>query len=501
MRKHLAQNTLRIVRDTGMIAPGDRVAVAVSGGADSVALFRVLLALRETIGFSILVVHYDHCLRGAASDADAKFVAALAGEHGIEFIGDREEVAAIAAQQRLNLEDAARRLRYAFFHRVVEQGFATRVAVAHTADDQAETVLARLLRGTGTTGLGGAYPIVGPIIRPLLTIRRSDLRNYLKDLGQSWREDLTNLDLRRQRARIRAQLLPVLERDFSPSIVGHLADLARFSREERDFWHSLVENLFGIHVSEAKGTFRIHIQDLLSPLRLSPAPKSVSSAEASASSSVSHTQRPLTERLVRRLYESVRGDCRDLSAVHVEQVIHLASESASGREIELPGGVRVQHNFDSLEFSRRPRRDCQIEAAETKTGAPAYQYTVAIPEHGVTAISVPELESRFLLKVIDWPCPERDTSQYNVLDVRLLCNPLILRSWKPGDAYRPRGHRQARKVKHLFLAHRVPRRERSRWPVIECGGHIVWVRGMPLAADFCAGGNTRSGMLIEESSL
>jgi tRNA(Ile)-lysidine synthase len=498
MRTRLEQQILHTIRRARMVAPGDRVAVAVSGGADSVALFRMMLAFREEAGIAILVAHFNHTLRGAESEGDAQFVADLAREHNVEFISNREDVAAVARRQHLNLEDAARRLRYAFFHGIVEQGTAGRVAVAHTADDQAETVLAHLFRGTGTSGLAGTYPIAGPVIRPLLHIRRQALRLYLTALGQPWREDSTNLDLTRQRARIRAELLPLIENHFSPGIVNHLSELARFAREENDFWHALVEDCFRTHVREQNGTFTIPTSNFLSPISLGAF---ASTSSQSRPPTCSSNQQALTERLVRRLYQGVRGDCRDLTAVHVQQVIHLASESVSGSRVELPGGILAERNFDELSISRKSLRSSVTAGAETNRAAHAYQYLVGIPESGVAAISIPELKTRFSVKVIDWSSGERDTKQVDALDADLLRSPLLLRNWRPGDAYRPRGRRQVLKLKRLFLKQRVPRSERLRWPVMESGKSIVWARGMPLASDFCVRENTRAGVVIEESAL
>ena len=214
--KSLENRVLETIRRGRMLVPGDRAGVAVSGGADSVALLRMLESLRDRLGITLIVVHFNHKLRESESDADARFVEALARTRGLECIGGCEDVAAAAAANKWNLEDAARRLRYAFFERMIAEGRATRVVVAHTADDQAETVLAHILRGTGPTGLAGIYPAVGSVVRPLLGERREDLREYLRQLGQDWREDSTNRDLSKQRARIREQLLPLLERDFSP---------------------------------------------------------------------------------------------------------------------------------------------------------------------------------------------------------------------------------------------------------------------------------------------
>jgi tRNA(Ile)-lysidine synthase len=494
----LEEQILHSIRHARMVVSGDRVAVAVSGGADSVALFRMMLAFRQAAGIAVLVAHFNHTLRGAESEADARFVAELAREHNVEFVIDQEDVAAVARRQRLNLEDAARRLRYAFFQRIVEQGIANRIAVAHTADDQAETVLAHLFRGTGTSGLAGAYPIVGPVIRPLLHIHRKALRLHLTALGQSWREDSTNLDLTRQRARIRAELLPLIEEHFSPRIVNHLSELARFAREEKDFWNALVEYCFQTHVREQKGAFRVQISNLLLPLCLG----SVASAPAqNIPPATALNQQALTERLVRRLYKGVKGDCRNLTAVHVQQVIHLASDALSGSRIELPGRILVERNFNELSVSRRSLRSSATAGIETDRAEHAYQYLLDIPEGGLAAISVPELKTRFSVKVIDWSSGERDTKQVDALDADLLRSPLLLRNWRPGDAYRPRGRRQVLKLKRLFLKQRVPRGERLRWPVIESGSSIVWARGMPPASDFCVGESTRAGVIIEESAL
>jgi len=487
-----------------MMQPGDRIALAVSGGADSVALLRLFAELREILGVTLLVIHFNHALRGAESESDARFVADLSRANGLEFILTREDVAGAAARHRWNIEDAARRLRYAFFARVVEEGRATRVAVAHTADDQAETILARLFRGTGPTGLSGIHPVMGSIVRPLIATRRQDLRGYLRGLGQNWREDSTNNDLCRQRAQIREKLLPVLERDFSPRITEHLNELARLSREEEGFWTLFIEDRYRVFVRTQDKKLTIRIEDLLLPVELSP-PILESTVEPGnpwhktlqLSKESVFAERPVTRRLIRRLYEGVRGDRRELTATHVEQVIRLASESTSGSRIELPGGVIVERSFDELVFLQLDRAEFHSAMGTTKYPA-AYQYVMELPEHGTRTISVPELGSRFHLKMIDWSFRERDTRLGEAFDADLLRGGLMLRNWRAGDSYRPLGCRHDYKLKRLFLTRRVPRVERSLWPVIECGGNVVWARGMPPAGDFCAGENTRMGVVIEE---
>lgn len=495
MRTSLEQVVLETIRRSRMLSPGDRVAVAVSGGADSIALLHILENLASDLGITLLVTHFDHQLRGTKSQADADFVADLARASGLEFVIARENVAQAAKEHGWNLEDAARRLRYGFFQRLMEKGHATRVAIAHTADDQAETVLAHLLRGTGLTGLAGIYPRLGSILRPLLEVRRKDLREFLRERGQSWREDETNSDLRRLRARIREQLLPVLERDFSPAIVGHLTDLARFAREEETFWAALVEDRFLTRSKKTGETVSMGIQDLLQPL--GPLVHLHTNFQTEPASS-----RALTARLVRRLYQELRGDCRNLACAHVEQVVHLATESSSGKRVELPGGVLADRTFQEIIFSHQGAARRHTRGKDTFPCPNAYEYVVSIPDQGAITVSIPELGTSFRLKVIDWPSAERDTKRDGkVLDAALLRTPLILRNWRPGDAYRPHGRRQTRKLKQMFLARRVPGRERAGWPVLESAGQVIWARGMPAAEDFCACEGTQWGVVIEEERV
>lgn len=500
MRTPLVQSVLETIQRSGMLAPGDRTGVAVSGGADSVALLRVLEELRDDLGITLRVVHFDHQLRGAESEADASFVADLARHSGLDFIVAREDVAAAAALNGWNLEDAARRLRYSFFQRVIDQGHATRIAVAHTADDQAETVLAHLFRGTGLTGLAGIYPRVGSIVRPILETRRDDLRAFLIARGETWREDSTNRDTRRMRARIREQLLPVLERDFSPAIVNHLSELARFAREAEFFWTALVEDRFASLSKESGDACSIPIKSLLEPL--GPLGRQAQPDSFAELGTAPMPWRSLTERLIRRLYEGVRGDHRDLAACHVEQIIHLATECSSGKRVELPGGIVADRAFDEIIFARRNPANARPLSKETNRQQSAYQYVVRLPDRGATTVSIPELGTSIRLKVIDWFSAPRDTKRDGkVLDAALLRPPLILRNWRPGDAYRPHGRRQSRKLKQMFLMGRVPSRERASWPVLESDGRVIWARGMPLADDFCACEGTQRGVMIEEDRL
>ncbi len=494
MRAGLYRRVLATVARHRMLRPGESVGVGVSGGADSVALLLLLDELRSELGILLLVLHFNHQLRGKDSDADQQFVAQLASERGLEFVSACEDVAAEARQHGWNLEDAARRLRYQFFSTVVDSGRAACVAVAHTADDQAETLLAHLIRGTGPAGLAAIYPVAGHVVRPLLEVRRQELRDYLAGLQQAWREDPTNLDTTRLRARIRHLLLPQLERDFQPGLVARLNQLAALAREDENFWAALLTDRCQALVERMPEGHSIRIPDLLAPLALD-------SAEMAATEGSSVFE-ALSKRLVRRIYEELKGDRRQLTAGHVEQVLHLATACRSGHRVHLPAGVVVERSFDRLIFSLSVRAKARPGAVGTERVVRPYEYVVELPGEDSATVSIPEIGRRFRLKRIDWPPAASDTrAEAEILDADRLRSPLVLRNWRPGDSYRPHGRRRVRKLKQLLLESRVAVRERAGWPVLTSAGALVWARGLPVAEEVAPQADTKRGLVIAEEAL
>jgi tRNA(Ile)-lysidine synthase len=303
--------------------------------------------------------------------------------------------------------------------------------------------------------------------------------------------------VRRQRARIREQLLPLVARDFSPRIVDRLTDLAELCREEETFWTALVEERFRTVCRSKSGRATISIDRLMAPLDFA-----LGEVASESDRDASAPGRALTKRLIRRLYEEVRGDCRDFASSHVEQVIRLARRSTSGHRVELPGGIVVERNFGELVFFGTEEATRSASPAETTSRPGTYQYSITLPERGATTVSIPELGTCLYLKKIDWPSPERDTKRDHIIfDADLLSRTLILRNWRPGDAYRPCGHRQVKKLKEMFLTARVPKNERAGWPVIESGDKVVWTRGLRPADDVSPSKATRTGLILKESPL
>jgi tRNA(Ile)-lysidine synthase len=483
----LYRRLLGTARRHGMFTAGDRVGVAVSGGADSVALLLLLHDLREKLGVVLSVLHFNHHLRGPESDADEQFVRELAARLGYEYRSERADVAAEARRKGWNLEDAGRRLRLELFGGLVAAGRLARVAVAHTADDQAETVLAHLLRGTGLTGLSAIHPVAGPVVRPLVQVRRAELRAFLASRGQAWREDSSNLDTARLRARIRHRLIPLLEAEYQPAVVERLCALADLAAGEEACWRALTDPIVERAERSPQGLL-IAAADLLAPVA-EPAVALPAAADSAGVLSVA-----LARRVIRRLAEEAAGRSR-LTAAHVDQVLHLALSGRGGQQAELPGGLLVERTLDGrLRFSRRGR--------EAKPAATSYEYHVPWPLEGAVELRVAELGRRFRLISFDWPAAASDTREGDLpLDAGLLTPPLVLRNWRPGDAYRPAGRRREYKLKELLYRARVEARQRRLWPVLASAAQVVWTRGFPPAAALAAGPRTRRAVRITEEKI
>jgi len=289
--------------------PGDRVGVAVSGGADSVALLGLLREARDRLGIVLSVVHYNHRLRGGESDADARFVQELAAAQEVSFL-----TASAETLHEANVEALARQDRYGFFEQLVRKGRVGKVATAHTADDQAETVLTRLLRGGGPAGLAGILPVVrGCIVRPLLETRRAELRAWAVGRGLVWREDSSNRERRFLRNRIRQDLIPQLERDYNPGIVNVLNHTAEVARGEEAHWQRQIEELAARMIRETPEGPKLMLQDFV---QLDEAQQ---------------------RRLIRATVALCKGDLRRLDFDHVENVRRLALLGRRAAVVEIPG--------------------------------------------------------------------------------------------------------------------------------------------------------------------
>lgn len=426
------------IRNHRMFEPGQRVAAAVSGGADSVALLLLLVELAPELGISVSVVHVNHGLRGAESDEDEEFVRDLAARLGLAVHAQR-----VRLPDGENMEQAAREARRRVFAGLAVE----RVATGHTRSDQAETVLYRVVRGAGTAGLCGILPVTREgVVRPLLDCSRAEIENFLIERGQGWRSDRTNADVAFVRNRIRHELLPVLANDFNPAVETALAATAEVAQAEEDYWRGELDRLDRQVLVPKDGAVLIRVDDLAG-LHLA-----------------------VTRRLVRRALKVVKGDLRGIDLLHVEGVTALAAQAEGHGRLQVPG-LDVFRSFEWLRIAK-PHTQTRFERD--------YSFAVTPTETVRTEIAL--RDSRIFVEILD-----QVNSSYNAggdeLDRSLLAGPLELRNWHPGDEIQPPG-RSRRKIKTLFQEARVPLWERHGWPVLTCGGEIVWTRQFGSAEPF-----------------
>ena len=489
---------LKAMEQIRLLREGDRVGVAVSGGADSVALLLLLVELRKRMSLWLVVLHFNHQLRGRAALEDQKFVARLAETLKLPFLVGSADVRALAKGDKANVEDAARRARYSFFAQASGEQNLDKIAVAHTADDQAETVLAHILRGSGITGLGGIHPQVGKVIRPLLSVSRAELRSFLKSRRQSWREDATNRDVTKMRARIRKKLIPLLEHDFQPRVVEHLFALSAHAREDDALLERLAEKHLADCLENIPGGARVPIAALLASNFEPRAGRDISNgSNAQSAQYQDDASTAWSSRLIRRIVNKVKSAqptqrSGELTAMHVAQVLELARQGETGSSRPLPGGIEVRRHSDAVVF-------CAAEAK--KTAAPNYQYEIDFLLD-TTLIQVPELGCAFRFTVIDWPPKRGETRDSGeVLNRDGVRFPLMLRNWRHGDLFRAKGHSKPRKLKRLFNEKRIDRWKRVGSPVLVSDGALIWAHGLGSSAEFTVSDATQTGVVIAEEKL
>ncbi len=539
----LAERLLAHVRHQELLRAGDRVGVAVSGGIDSVALLRLLLELRQEIGLVLCVVHFNHKLRAAESDADQEFVANLASAHALDLFVDSGDAATRARQEHCGLEAAARELRYEYFFQLLAGDqevecaslpgnaasgllepdsestppqkttpFLDKIATGHTLDDQAETVLMRVIRGTGLRGLGGIHPRIlieqengegrGEIVRPLLGIRRRELENYLKSLNQGWREDSTNLETKFTRNRVRKIVLPLLEREFNPAVAESLSELAEIARDEEEYWDNEISGWMGTAVQWYQPQPRgapaqnapqnlVQIQSQTSEPTDSASPAKREPRESTSHVSTVSVSRPwlLTEpkAVQRRVLKAIAERAGiPMEFRHIEEILRFAAEEGhDGKGLSLPLGWEIVRKREAIEFVTPDR------ASEESSD---YEYSLPVPGR----LFVPELGATIEVLRIT---PESRDAEYNpqqLLRAHSLPQQLKLRNWRAGDRFWPAHTKSPKKVKELLQQRHVRESERRLWPVVLSGDEIVWMRGFPVSAKLRAHAHEEAALIREE---
>jgi tRNA(Ile)-lysidine synthase len=430
----------KTIRRYDMLQPGDRIVAGISGGPDSVALLHALWELRGEFQLSLLAAHLDHRLR-PDGEKEAGFVRKLAAKLGIPFFGGRADVRSYQEEKGLTVQEAAREVRYAFLEEVARKNRAAKIALGHTADDQAESMIMRILRGSGTRGLSGIPPVRnGIFIRPLIAVWREEIESYLRRKRAGYLTDPSNQSPVYLRNRIRHELLPLLQQ-YNPRICQVLVQMAELFRGEEEFWETYLARKFaGVVRSRRKETLVLDVPALLSqPL-------------------------PLRLRCLRRAIEKIQGHLRRISLPHIWAINDLLESSDPNRTLKLPQGLTVTRAYKGLHLSR--------------SGEVAVIFEHPVPGPGYVEIAEIGRAMRFEIqsrkgRILFDPSP-----RVALLDFDDLEFPLTLRSFRPGDRFQPLGMEGEKKVKDLFIDRKVPAVQRKRIPLLCRGERILWVAGI-----------------------
>ena len=453
----LSRRVVRTIERRALFTPGERVIVALSGGADSVGLTWLLNEIAPAASWQLVgLVHVHHGLRGDDADRDETFCRDLAHRTGLPIEVARVDVAARARAKRQSIEAAARDERYAAFASAAERIGATAVATAHTQDDQAETVLLRLFRGAGIRGLSAIRPRRDLYARPLLDVSRREVRGYLEERGEPFREDASNLDQRIARNRLRLHLLPLIVADW-PGAVRALARFAELAADDERFLAGMAAEVAPAVTFSRPAGVELDVRGLS---ELPPA---------------------LARRVLREVLERTGGR---VSLADIEAIRRLAASKRPRGRLDL-SAVAVEKRENALRFER-PLGVGRVEP---------FEYGLPVP--GEVRIHETDLTVKASFHTgAGSPSRGRDDRREAVLQADRVILPLTVRNRRPGDRFYPLGAPGWRKLQDVLVDRKVPRTERDRVPlVVDATGQIVWVGGVEIAEP-CRVTSAETGVVV-----
>ncbi len=449
------------IREYGMILPQEKVLVAVSGGADSMALLHILKELQKEGLCVIHVAHVEHGIRGEASEEDARFVEKVCLEWNLPFHLKKVQVPELAMEWKVSHEVAGRKARYDFFMEILAKIEGQKIAVAHHMDDQAETLLLHLMRGSGGKGLGGMQPVrEGKIIRPLIQVTRSQIEDYCRDNHIHYRRDATNLERVYQRNRMRVDVIPYLKEHYNPDIIATLARTAEILRQDEEYLDGKSREAFNSLLKKDENGLHICIKGFLD----------------------CHTA--LQRRVLRLVFASLTGSTTDVGYKHINEIIHLAASERAGLELDMPNGVKVRRGYASLIFSLFNGKQA------------SYCYEVHVPGR----VEIPEANGTLRCDILSSIPNGMITSHspfVQYFDGDRWPKEAVIRNRKPGDRIQPLGSPGTKKLKDYFIDRKVDRWKRDGIPVIAVGNRVLWVIGYDMGEEIKVTKETKKFLKME----
>lgn len=457
----MKERMIQYIKEHRLFSRGDKLVVGVSGGADSVCLLHLLKECQREWELSLFVVHIHHGIRGAEAEGDAVFVEELSEHLELPFFLVRGDIPAQARESGMSEEEAGRKFRYEQLEKIRQEQQADYIAVAHHRDDQAETVLFRLFRGTGARGLTGMEPKRGAVIRPLLFASGQKLRETLRQQGYEWREDVTNEDTTYRRNRIRHEILPQATEYVNAQAVRHIVEAAKDVAR----WRDLIEKLAQQAASQV-----LAVQEGQSILYVEP---------------FQEQEEVIQDELLRLFVVKGMPGARDVSRIHYEQIRQLC-QKGTGRRIDLPQGFVVEREHDCL----------RLFPKDSMTGT-KLRLVCEIPSVNIVEINDVKYKLTFRIEKREelvGEIPEKDYTKW--FDYDKIKSNLILRSPEEGDFFILDGQGHSKKLARYYMDRKIPRSVREKQLVLAEGSHILWAFPERISENYKVNSNTKRVLVV-----
>ncbi|MEA4816065.1 MAG: tRNA lysidine(34) synthetase TilS [Lachnospiraceae bacterium] len=431
------KKALDSVKEYNMLSKGDSVVVGLSGGADSVALLCFLNSVKESYDLTLTAVHINHSLRGAEADADERFAKEISQRLGVCFMAFCCDVKGASESMGISVEEAGRFIRYKKFKEVLNEMAANKIAVAHNMNDQVETLIMRLCRGTGLKGLGGIPPVRGNIIRPLIRCSRAEIEAYLKEIGQAYRDDATNFDDVYTRNKIRLKVLPLFSNEINERALENIAKTAELLRCDEEYLNSLALSAFeSAAVNKNSGEITLSLNVL----------KELEDA--------------VLFRVLRLAFEAFAGTAKDFELRHLKALKELILKG-TGKSVSLPWGIGCRTVYDTIELYKTSEEE-------------ALPYEYELPVNGEIFIKEAGIYVGSYLN-----CKKNGIKSFNIctkaFDYDKIKNGLKVRSRISGDKIVLKGLNGAKSVKDFFIDEKIPRDKRNLIPLVAFGQNVIWI--------------------------
>ncbi len=471
----MEKKVLNYIKENHMINSGDKILVALSGGPDSVCLINILNNLKKELNISIYAAHVNHCLRGKDADEDEKYVQEICRRLSIECYTKKVDVNYIAEQKGISSEMAGREVRYEFFNELKIKLSLNKIALAHNANDQAETILMRILRGTGSEGLIGIKPVRDNIyIRPILNLTREEIEKYCEENKLNPRIDKTNMEAVYTRNKIRLELLPYIKDNFNKDIIETLNRLSKLVEKDNDYIEKVVLEKYDVYCSR------------------------VSKDEFVINKEAFKEHEAILTRIIRKALNDFNGSLYNLEKIHIYDIINLQSQG-TGKLLNLPKGVTIENQYGDiyLKTSNFITKDKKFIFHEL----PLKAYEEEILSKGIE-LYLQEFRANLYLKLIydkkSMNLNSKDSVKY--FDYDKIKDNIIIRNRKEGDRFKPLGMKGSKKIKDIFIDLKIPKSKRDLIPLLCFGDDISWIVGYKVSDLFKVDKDTKKLLEIKFES-